>query len=91
MLGIESQDSDPTGDSAERQLQFKIRIQALQQILRKCIYCLTGVMDSNLGIEDITELDDSGPGFSNGKLFIRTLEEVVKSCEERSNGIGRTV
>ncbi|KUJ13657.1 uncharacterized protein LY89DRAFT_671955 [Mollisia scopiformis] len=91
VLGIEFQDSDPTGDSAERQLQFKIRIQALQQILRKCIYCLTGVMDSNLGIVDITELDDSGPGFSNGKLFIRALEEVVKSCEERNNGIGGTV
>ncbi|KAE8443689.1 hypothetical protein EG329_001461 [Mollisiaceae sp. DMI_Dod_QoI] len=88
VLGIPHQDSDPTGDSAEKQLQFKVRIQALQQTLRKCIYYLISVMDSTLGIEDTTELDDSGPGFSNGKLFIRTLEEVVRNCEGSDNGIG---
>ncbi|KAF8860000.1 hypothetical protein BDZ45DRAFT_688849 [Acephala macrosclerotiorum] len=71
-------------DSAEKQLQFRLRIQALQQNLRKCIYCLISVMDENLEIEDMAEFEDSGPGFNNGKLFMRTLEEVVRGCEARN-------
>jgi hypothetical protein len=91
VLGIAVQDSDPTRDSAEKQLQFKIRLQALQQTLRKCIYCLTSVMDSNLGIEDVPDLDDNGTGCNNGKLFIRTLEEVVRGCETGLYGLGGMV
>lgn len=70
-----------SGDSAEKQLQFKIRLHALQQKLRECIYCLVSVMDSDIGIEHVPKLDDHGSGSSNGKLFIRTLEEVVRGCE----------
>lgn len=70
----------------EKHLQFKIRIQALQQNLRGCTYSLISVMDEELGIGEMSEFDDSGKGFGNGRLFMRTLEEVVRGCEARNNG-----
>lgn len=48
-------------------------------------------MDSGFGIEDVPEIDDNTMGCSNGKLFIRTLEEVVKSCEAGLYGMGGMV
>jgi hypothetical protein len=60
-----------------------IKAKALQEDLRKCIFCLISVMDENFDMENMMGSASADIEHGSGMVFLRCLIEVVKSAELR--------